>query len=87
MHLTEYFVLTRSTRSNPQGVTTPEEAKAGNDEALARAKLEKERLNDEHSNAQDHNLSNEQNALDDLVNAEENIGILERIANALSNLL
>jgi len=87
LYKSSFFVLTKSTRNNPQGVTTPQETKNSKEQELDRAKEAKELLKDEHSNAQDHDLTNEDTALDDFIEAEKNVSILETVISIIDKLL
>jgi len=86
-YLSSFFVFTKSTRNNPQGVTSPQETKDNKQQELDRAKEVKELLDEEHSNAQTHDLTNEQTALDDLIEGEKNVGILETVIDIINKLL
>lgn len=82
----EFFVYT-STRKNPDGVTSPQQAKDTIEKKLESEKQLREIFNEEHSNAQDHDLSNEQTALDNLLDSDKKIGVLAKVLNELKKLI
>lgn len=81
------MVFTKSTRKNPQGVTTPAETKEAKLQELEKAKEIQELVNEEHCNAQDHDLTNEESTSEDLLDIDGKISVLQKVIKVINNLL